>query len=68
MDILKRGQAAEADKHTIRRKIEEKNIAIREQRKVICGFYCDTGSATSKKGSVGIIHNQIHSWPASAPG
>lgn len=31
---MKRGQMGEADKHAIRRKIEEKQVLIREQRKV----------------------------------
>lgn len=32
--IMKKGQMGEADKHAIRRKIEEKQVLIREQRKV----------------------------------
>lgn len=35
MDAIKRGQMGEADAHTIRRKIEEKQILIREHRKVM---------------------------------
>ncbi|CAM9504572.1 unnamed protein product [Hapterophycus canaliculatus] len=31
---MKRGQMGEADKHAIRRKIEEKQVMVREQRKV----------------------------------
>lgn len=33
MDGMKRGQMDEADKHAVRRKIEEKHVMIREQRK-----------------------------------
>lgn len=34
LSTMKRGQTGDADKHAIRRKIEEKQVLIREQRKV----------------------------------